>query len=290
MYDDKYITKRCNTPAVGFHSRRSAGHMGSSGTYMFTHAHYHSDSEIVCIEDGYGEFHVASQVYPFSPGNIFLMNPYEFHYATANAAFPLSIHCIDFNLKALLANENASFLQPYIEGEKKFCNFLPENREISRYVRNICHEYQKEGATGYFAVSGNLFLLLAEIENNGLFTKSGEKYAEQFAKRIFEYIENNYQTDVSSRTAAFFFQYNHSYFCRLFRRTFGSSFSDFLNVYRIKKAKKYMENGMHKVSDIALECGFNNISYFSEVFKQLSGMTPSQYIKLNIAPYGEALQ
>ncbi len=284
MYDDKYITNRCNTPAVGFRSFREASYLGNNDIYMFTHAHYHSDSEIVCIEEGYGEFHVASQVYPFSPGNIFLMNPYEFHYATANGAFPLAFCCIDFNLKALLSNENASFLQPYIEGEKKFLNFLSESPEISQYARNICNEYRKEGAAGYFAVSGNLFLLLAEMENKGYFTKSGEKYAEQFAKKIFEYIENNYQTDISSRDAASFFQYNHSYFCRLFRRTFGSSFSDFLNIYRIKKAKKYMENGMKKVSDIALTCGFNNISYFSEVFKLLSGMTPSQYIRLSFSP------
>ncbi len=213
------------------------------------------------------------------------MNPYELHFAYADGHYDLAICCIDFNLKMFLNEENTFFLRPYVDGEKKFENFLPESPEISQYVRNICEGYQLAGDAGYFAVSGNLFLLLSEIEKQCFFTKSGEKYAEQFAKKIFEYIEDNYQEDISSKNVSSFFQYNHSYFCRLFRRTFGSSFSDFLNVYRIKKAKKIMESSVEKVSEIALSCGFNNVSYFSEVFHKLSGMTPSQYIKLNTSSY-----
>jgi AraC-like DNA-binding protein len=55
---------------------------------------------------------------------------------------------------------------------------------------------------------------------------------------------------------------------------------DYLNDYRIMKASYQLQNTDRKIIDIALEVGFNNLSYFINRFKKTMGVTPARYRKL----------
>ena len=70
---------------------------------------------------------------------------------------------------------------------------------------------------------------------------------------------------------------NNSYFCRLFKKHFHCNFSDFINNYRIEKAKLFLEDTSLPISDIAIKCGFNSFSYFCKIFKLSVGLSPSAY-------------
>jgi two-component system response regulator YesN len=57
----------------------------------------------------------------------------------------------------------------------------------------------------------------------------------------------------------------------------GLGFSDYLNQMRIKKAKEMIRSGDKNIKEIVNLVGFNNYNYFFKVFKDLEGMTPSEY-------------
>ena len=60
----------------------------------------------------------------------------------------------------------------------------------------------------------------------------------------------------------------------------GQSFYDYINSYRIEEAKSLLkepERQNHKIAFIAYEAGFNSLSTFNDVFKKMTGLTPSQY-------------
>ena len=64
-----------------------------------------------------------------------------------------------------------------------------------------------------------------------------------------------------------------TYFCRYFHQEMGKTPFAFLNEYRIKKAAILLDGSSLSVSDIAINCGFDNISYFIRKFKEYQGVT-----------------
>ena len=56
---------------------------------------------------------------------------------------------------------------------------------------------------------------------------------------------------------------------------------EFIRRIRLNKAAKLIENKFGNLSEIALEVGFNNPSYFAECFKKQFGVTPSRYLRSN---------
>ena len=69
-----------------------------------------------------------------------------------------------------------------------------------------------------------------------------------------------------------------AYFCRLFREKTGQHFSSFLTRTRMEKAQELLaQSSPSALADIAEACGYPNKSYFCQVFKKFTGMTPGEY-------------
>lgn len=74
---------------------------------------------------------------------------------------------------------------------------------------------------------------------------------------------------------------NEKYLGRLFKEEMGVSFHQYCLRLRLEKAEELLLSTSDKIIDVALECGFNNISYFNRAFKAQYGTSPSEYaIKL----------
>ena len=68
------------------------------------------------------------------------------------------------------------------------------------------------------------------------------------------------------------------YVGRLFKRKVGISLNEYINVYRIEKAKILLCENKYKIYEVAKLCGFNNnAKHFSYVFKKLTGVLPRNY-------------
>ena len=68
-----------------------------------------------------------------------------------------------------------------------------------------------------------------------------------------------------------------AYFSTVFSQTTGQSFISYLTAMRMQKAKELLRSTNMKLSDIALEIGYNEPNYFSHVFRKTTGMTPKEY-------------
>ena len=71
---------------------------------------------------------------------------------------------------------------------------------------------------------------------------------------------------------------NEKYMGRLFKNEMHVSFHEYCLLLKLKKAETLLLSATNKIIDVALECGFDNISYFNRTFKRQYGMTPSEYI------------
>jgi len=94
---------------------------------------------------------------------------------------------------------------------------------------------------------------------------------------ICNYIIENQMMDFTISDVAKIFNYNAKYLGRLFKAAKGVTINEFCNIKRIEYAKQLLNKKDIKISEVAIQSGFNDITYFNRVFKQITGVSPKEY-------------
>jgi YesN/AraC family two-component response regulator len=69
------------------------------------------------------------------------------------------------------------------------------------------------------------------------------------------------------------------YFSRIFKSQTGTTFSDYLAGYRIRKAKELLSGGIERLQEVSRMVGYEDTKHFSALFKKIVGETPIKYAK-----------
>lgn len=96
-------------------------------------------------------------------------------------------------------------------------------------------------------------------------------------RRAIYYVHENYSKEIDIDNLTKILSINKSYFCKIFKKETGFTFSNFLNNYRVEKSKSLLKNTDRSLLEIALAVGFNTQNYYSSVFKKFNSITPIQY-------------
>ena len=104
-----------------------------------------------------------------------------------------------------------------------------------------------------------------------------KKETHWLAAAMKRYADGAYTESLTLSELGATYRKNEKYLGRLFKKEIGISFGDYVLSKRLKKAENLLKTTDEKIIEIALECGFNNISYFNRVFKEKNGISPSEY-------------
>ena len=96
-------------------------------------------------------------------------------------------------------------------------------------------------------------------------------------KAVFSYIESHYGEKISLEDLAGTIHMNRNYFCRFFKEKAGKTPFSYLNEYRVNQAASQLLSTRLPITEIALNAGFENMSYFIRQFRRCKGCTPSAY-------------
>lgn len=111
-----------------------------------------------------------------------------------------------------------------------------------------------------------------------LLDKQSRKKASVTVERICEYVTEEYaDANLSLRTVAEFLKMNQAYLSTLFAQKQGVGFVDYLNQYRVDKAKILLQSTDLLIKEVGFKVGFNSTQNFNRVFKKWEGITPLQY-------------
>lgn len=97
------------------------------------------------------------------------------------------------------------------------------------------------------------------------------------AEQIRQYMEEHYMEDICLQDAAAQLHYSDAYFCKFFKNNFDKNFIVYLSELRIEKAKELLADLTVNIKDIGQKVGYRDSSYFTKVFKRITGVTPSEY-------------
>lgn len=117
--------------------------------------------------------------------------------------------------------------------------------------------------------------ILSRFTGN-VFSLNSSKNAALIQKCV-AYINEHYREDITLDQVAKAVHLNASYLSSLFKKEMGIGYSSYLNKVRIDKSMLLIKNTNYSMVGVALAVGFENQSYFSKVFKCLTGMTPKEY-------------
>lgn len=98
-------------------------------------------------------------------------------------------------------------------------------------------------------------------------------------KKILKIVEEKYAEKITVETIAEEMHFSASYILRIFKTEMGESFHAYLTGFRIKKAIELLNKGNLKISEVSERVGYDDASYFGQVFKRVTGVTPSGYLK-----------
>jgi AraC-like DNA-binding protein len=160
--------------------------------------------------------------------------------------------------------------------------------ELERNIVGLINEYQHR-ALGYtLFLNARIFdilvLLSRSVYSNVDFENSScnskKFHILEKLNLAFQYIEEQYQNDISLKDVSFAAGFSEYHFSRLFKEITGKHFLSYLNERRIKKAIQLLIAHNMSITEVALSSGFNSIATFNRTFKKLKGCTPVEYKKM----------
>lgn len=101
-----------------------------------------------------------------------------------------------------------------------------------------------------------------------------EKQYSKYVKSALAYVADHYASIESLSEISAHVNLNTEYFCRIFKAEVGTTFNSYLTEYRVRKAAELLQRTDLKVYEVAERVGYPNLSYFSRVFKKVTGENP----------------
>lgn len=144
-----------------------------------------------------------------------------------------------------------------------------ENRNYAYYHTMIMTTTKIKSTVKLFR--GVIMMVIRDIKNYRL---DNSNY---IIKKAVDYIEKNYDKEVSLKFLAEYLNLSKHYVCYLFKKETGDNISLYVNKLRIEKAKQLVLESNYKIKEIYDKLGFSDQQYFCKIFKKLTGMTVVQY-------------
>ncbi len=258
--------------------------------YPFAPWHHHPEYELVLVLKGKGKRMVGDNVDRFREHDLIFTGPYLPHQWLPDI-FP-SGHP-DYHQEWCFVIQ---FLYDFL-GEKFFD--LPENSSLKKFLIGSSRGYKFYGEARRKIISillkmtdaGDTEQLFGLISIFEVFSSTSEYYylsspasVESFLlkenesmQKALQYIMQNFQKEIQIKDLLEVTNMSYASFYNYFKRNYKVPFKEYLLDIRINYACKLLKDEALNISEIAYNCGFENLSNFNRQFRRLKSMTPSQY-------------
>lgn len=286
----------------------------SVGKGVLVKHHWHEEAEILYFSGGKFRLEINMESFPAYSECLYFINPGELHSIITESSDSHWEDAVVFS-PGILSFDSCDeaqihLLNPIHNGSLLFPRCLTPEHPAFAPIRNafsqIMHSFGEESCaeetpaknpdkressrdstfiandlTSQLYIKSSLLYILATLSRHSLFTpteKNLDKRVES-VKTALTYIKENYQNKIYIADLAGQVNLNEQYFCRLFKKAIGRSPMEYLNEYRIKQARRLLEETDLPVTEICLECGCNNLGNFLREFRKHTRTTPLQYRK-----------
>lgn len=254
--------------------------------------HWHDELEFLMVTKGKAVLRVNVNDYELRAGEAVFVNTGEMHSGYMTQSEGCTFKAVVFHADILGGGSIDPIQEKYIRPLLRQEHAVPvrltagteAERDLLAMLVQVFEANQNKSPLYELITKGLLQLIVSKLILLG-----GPGYREpslpadhqklERLKTVVEYIQANYSRPIRLGDLAALISVNESYFCRFFKELTAKSPLEYMNQVRVQKAAVLLKAGSEKVMDVALDVGFNNLSYFIGVFKRYFGCTPSEYRK-----------
>ena len=214
-----------------------------------------------------------TQTYSIKSGQGFLIFPGQITTYIADQNLPWEYVWIEFDglrVKEALDLTELSVNTPVYHSHSKDLR-----EQLMNEMLYIVH-HTKESP---FHLIGHLYLFLDYLTQSAKSKKlvQSSKMSDYYIKEAINYIEQNFQNNITIEDIAAVCGINRSYFGKIFRNSIGRSPQEFLMNYRMVKATELLKLTSLSIAEIGSAVGYENQLHFSRAFKSIYGVSPREW-------------
>jgi len=258
----------------------------ASRNEMPTFWHFHPEIQMVYVKGGNGKRHIGSHLSYYHSGDLVLIGSMLPHAAmTDSHTGNESETVIQFNYDCLggcfFSLDEMKDIQQLLHRAKSGIAFVGEAKQaigaridkmpkldnFAKLIELLCILQDMAWTDEYLVLNADGYSFEVEISDNNRINI------------IYNYVQENFQRAIPLDEIATLANMTVPSFCRYFKRISGKKFTRFVNEIRIVHACKLLTEKQISISEICFSSGFNNISHFNRVFKDITTKGPFEYRK-----------
>lgn len=156
---------------------------------------------------------------------------------------------------------------------------MPES--IDMLWQEMIREYANSTEYFYLAQRINASRLLLSLVRGILTPYAEREEGAEISRRsveqiytVIDYVNSNFASDITPIECAKILHISYGYFAKLFKTVMGKTFKQYLSDVRMSRAHALLISSEYSVTETALLCGYDNVSYFVAEYKKTFGTTP----------------
>jgi len=256
--------------------------------------HWHDEMEFTMVTQGSAVFQIDMNRVEVKAGEAVFIHRGEIHAGNLMGDEPCIFSSIVFHSDLLGSHTfdavQEKFIGPILRKSIQLPYHITTDEawgsEVLAYLKRIFADHASGTDTCEISTKAYLYLMLARMfeQRKVLPLKSavngGTPDKMERLKLVLSYIHKHYPEPLKLKDLADEANMSEGHFCRFFKKLVQKSPVDYINYYRVQQACAQLENTDHKIVDIAMDVGFEHLSYFITTFKKHKNTTPSQYRKI----------
>ena len=264
----------------------STYHIQNGGQSFQIPVHWHDELEIIYVKSGFLTVNISGENYIGKPGDAFVVSPGNLHFMGSQTGtvdyftflFPLKY--IAFRTDDMLDDK---LIEPLNSGH------LMISPEVKDTVKEQCEQlagvYAAEIDESESKITSQirkkiiLLQFIHELWKKGFIVENDTTGRNTVEKEMVSYIQQNYTGKILLREFGEQFHLSEKYISRYFKEHFHITLSQYVTYLRLEHAKQMLQETDISVTEVAMQSGYQNISYFIRSFKKTYGVSPLKYRK-----------
>ena len=266
----------------------STYHIENAGRSFQIPVHWHDEFEIIYVRSGFLAVSISGESYIGKTGDAFVVSPGNLHLMGSQTGtvdyytflFPLKY--ISFRTDDML---DEKLLEPLNSGHLMICPRVKDTaKELCEQLIEI-YEAKKDESESKITtqVRTKIILLqfILEMWKKGFVIENDTSGRNTVEKEMVSYIQQNFTGKISLREFGEQFHLSEKYISRYFKEHFHITLSQYVTYLRLEHAKQLLQDTDIPVTDVAMQSGDQNVSYFIRSFQKAYAVSPLKYRKNN---------
>ncbi len=237
--------------------------------------HWHDCFEIELILNGHATQRLNGVEYSLEKGDIYLLNPTDFHSVTGNGAEVYNIMFSEGLMSDVLLQKILS-----VEHNMLFRLRESEFRSAAAIISRMLDEFEHGDAYSSVYIENLLECLFILFLRKCSIEVDREPHGDGAElRRSLLFVHGHFRENPSMAAAAAVSGFNKNYFSGLFHEATGKTYKEYLNTLKLEYSKKLLLSGSLTVTEICYASGFNSLTNFLRAFKAKYGVSPGEMRK-----------